>query len=206
LLVKGFSPSPSWQSQMERGKAFYIAQAGIEYALAQIEYGGFPVVEKKAFDGGYFSTSINNKQRFLSVKSEFKNEESKYSIHIPHLASDCVEQEGVQKNSQHITIYIRKKCLSKITLETFQVFLKDPSHDLPALESVTFDGNVLRSFSQEHSKSSYLSLTLQKLALADADRHTLTFSFRSNFAQENLNMVLGFSDRSEILLKPLAFK
>lgn len=205
-LVKGFSPTPSWQSQIEKKKAFYIAQAGIEYALAQIDQGGSPVVEEKVFDGGYFSTAINNKQHSLSVKSVYKNEETKYVLHIPLLASDCVEYQVIQKDSRNIELHLRKKCLTTISIERIQFFLKNPSHDLPAIESLSLDGNILESFSQAYNKASYLSLSMQKLTLTESDSHVLLFSFKSNFTQENLNTVLGFSDQSELLLKPLVFK
>jgi len=122
-----------------RERAFYASQAGFEYALRQIDQGGYPIVQNKSLDSALFSISIDPSSHNITSVGQSADVTKTYVIKAPKLASDCAYIDassataGGASKDELTGLVLKKTCLTAVNVVSMQFDL-DPDMGERVLE------------------------------------------------------------------------
>jgi len=106
-----------------RERAFYAVQAGFEFALREINEGGYPIASDKPFANAVFSISIDPAQRRITVNGKAGDASKTHSITTQLLARDCVSIDsseadlGGTNNNVLTGIALDHSCLLAVNIK-----------------------------------------------------------------------------------------
>lgn len=123
--------------QIEQEWAFYNIQAGLEYAIKEIDLGHNPIVSNKSFGSGSFSTAVNYDEvsaREIIVASTVGDAQSSHQISYDSFGADCLEA-----NNDTVTLVgpgktdlkgmtLRRTCNQAVTIDKM-IISWDPEDD-----------------------------------------------------------------------------
>ncbi len=117
------SEQDSRMKSIRRELGFYAVQAGLEYALREINEGGYPLVYGKQLGDAQFSVAINPSLRKITVTGSAGENARVHSITTSQLAADCaaVDTSGMSVGGASLDkiqgIVVRKTCLNGINVK-----------------------------------------------------------------------------------------
>lgn len=113
--------------QIEKEQAFYDVQAGLEYALREINYGGYPIVANKSLGRGAFTTTIDPTQHIVTSTGVSGGVTKTHQITYSTLGGDCLTINNDQVvlvgpgKTDLKALTLKKDCLSAITIDKMQL-------------------------------------------------------------------------------------
>lgn len=133
--------------QIEKEQAFYETQAGFEYAIREINQGGYPVVTNLAFGRGTFSTTIDYPNHLIFVTGRSGDISKTHQITYTPMMGDCltINTAAVAVNGPSRTdmqgLTIQKTCLTAISLDKLQLTWTPNNNE--KITKVTIGGTVV---------------------------------------------------------------
>ncbi len=119
---------------IERARAFYAVQAGLEVALREIDQGGEPIVEEKSLGAdALFTVAIKPASREIVVTGLSGEARRTHTITTDALGGDCLQIDtagaalGGSGNEQLVGVVLRQVCLSAVTVTELNVALAPAS-------------------------------------------------------------------------------
>ena len=106
---------------IQRERAFYAVQAGLEYALREINEGGYPLVAAKPLGQASFTVSIDSGSHKVTVRGESEVALKTHSIIAPLLGADCLDVNvsgAGMGGEQLIGIVLTQTCLNAVAVNS----------------------------------------------------------------------------------------
>ena len=108
-------------------QAFYEVQAGLEYAIREINNGGYPVVTNKVLGRGNFTTSVDYPNHIVSSTGTSGSAAKMHQITYSTMGGDCMETNNDTATltgpgrTELRGITLKKNCLNAITIDKIQI-------------------------------------------------------------------------------------
>lgn len=108
-------------------QAFYEVQAGFEYAIREINNGGYPVVTNKVLGRGNFTTTIDYPNHFIYSAGSSGAATKTHQITYSTMGGDCLETNNDLATitgpgrTELRGITLKKNCLNAITIDKIQI-------------------------------------------------------------------------------------
>jgi len=108
---------------LSREYSFYAVQAGLEYALREINEGGYPIVEDKQFADSTFTVEIDPGPRRITATGQAADATRHHSITTDLLAADCVSIDasgatlGGSYDNELYGIVLNHSCLIAVNVD-----------------------------------------------------------------------------------------
>lgn len=118
LIQLSASETATSTNEIQTSQAFHITDAGIEYALNQLDHGSSPDVQAKAFGDGSFSISTDPATRNVSVTGVY-GEASRTNVITTNFASDCLSLDTATAYASGDSLYnvkLIKTCMTAATV------------------------------------------------------------------------------------------
>lgn len=184
--------------QIEKEQAFYEVQAGLEYAIREIDQGGYPVVTNKQLGSGSFTNTIDYSQHLVTSTGTFGDISKTHQITFNPMGGDCVNVDTIGYfEAPSYTIYIgagvTKTCLSAISIDRF-VFSWDPDAG-QKVTRVLIDGAVV--YSSATGTPSGGVIDIADYRISDGNYHDINqVRFTGSMQNTQLTMTVYFTDTS----------
>lgn len=186
----------------ESSQAFYAAEGGLEFALREIDQGGYPnVTDKGFFNVSSFSVDVSQTTHTITSTGRSGQAISTVFISDDELAGDCLDVNneyatlvGPDKNELKAIAY-KKQCLNAITLDKMEITW-DPNSG----EKVTYveiDNNTLYDNPIGAGSGEVIDLTNYKLDKSKTYQTNL-IKFTSNMQGKALTIKTVLTDRSAV--------
>lgn len=185
---------------IEKTQAFYLTQTGLEFAIREINQGGYPVVTGKQFENGRFSTTIEPATHTIGVTGAIGDVVESHTITYPQLAGDCFElnnESAVLTGPEKAIlkgVAFRKTCLNAITLDSMQLTWV-PKNGGEHVLLVIVDGNTLYQATPGAISGEIFELTNYTISNGSVHQ-TNEIRFSSNMVDKDLTMTWYFTDTS----------
>lgn len=107
---------------IQRERAFYAMQAGLEYALREINEGGYPLVAAKTLGQAAFTVAIDPDSHQVTVRGESEGALSTHSVTAPLLGADCLDVDvsgagiGGMGGEKLLGIVLTRTCLNAVAV------------------------------------------------------------------------------------------
>jgi len=137
-------------NQLSQDWSFYNAQAALEFALWEIDQGGYPLVTEKGFGQGNFTTEIDYDEagtRDLRVIGKVAAVQKKYQITYDFFEADCTLIDDSSptlsggSSNQLEGIEYRKTCNEGINVDKILLAWSPDSNE--KVTSITINTNVV---------------------------------------------------------------
>ena len=185
--------------QIEKGQAFYEVQAGLEYALYEIENGGHPVVANKPLGDGTFTVNINYPNHLIFATGNVGDVTKTHQITHNQMGGDCLGLNNSQatlvgpNKTDLKAITLKKNCNNAITIDKMQ-FVWDPDNSekvtLIEIKNVSVYSDIGGANSGE-----IIDITDYVLDGGAAEQISL-IQFTGNMLNKDLTIVFYLSDSS----------
>ena len=112
--------------QLSEDWAFYNVQAGLEFAIREIDQGGYPIVSDKTFGKGTFSVVVNYdeiSQREIVVTGKIGLIQKEHQISYTPFGADCLDVNSVAAvlsglgNTDLVGVTLQKICNDALTID-----------------------------------------------------------------------------------------
>lgn len=113
----------SRMKSINREHAFYAVQAAFEYALREINEGGYPIVSNRSLGHANFTTAITPAERKITAVGVASDVQRTHSITTDLLAGDCANIDisgaviGGSSGNELQNVVIDKTCLNAINID-----------------------------------------------------------------------------------------
>lgn len=192
------SDHESRRRMIEKEQAFYSAQAGLEYAVHEINYGGYPVQTNKAIGEGRFTVLIDYPSHNVSVTGISGDTNKVHQITKNPMGADCLVVNtvgaslgGVKTDLQGITL--QKICLNAITIASIVVSWSNPAGE--KVTKVTIDNNIL--YNNVTGTASGIPIDIADFSMSDSATHTINLiQFSSGMSNKPITITFNLSDTS----------
>lgn len=189
-------------SQLSRNWAFYNVQAGLEYALKEIDSGGYPEVTNKAFGQGTFTVNVNYSEAgddTIIVTGNVGIFEQQHQIEYDSFGADCL---SVNKEVATLTgpgktqlkgMTLRRDCNQAITID--KLIISWVADGGERLTLVNIKNNVV--WQDPVGVPSGTLIDINDVSLAGSVAHQVhMIEFDSNMLHKTLTIQFIMSDTS----------
>lgn len=185
--------------QTGKEQAFYEVQAGLEYAVHEINNGGYPVVTNKALGRGSFSNTVDFANHYVFSTGTSGEISKTHQITVNPMGGDCitVDPSGETLSGPSKTdlsgITITKTCLNAVTID--RMMMSWTPNGSERITKVTLDG--VEVYDNVTGMASGGSIDLTDYSISNSSTHYLTLvQFTGNMLGKQLRMTLYPSDTS----------
>ena len=182
---------------IHREYVFYSIQAAFEFALREINEGGYPIVTNKQFDDATFTVTIDPSPRKITAVANMGDHMRTYSITTDELGMDCLNVNmvgatvGGASNDELQNIVLTQTCLNAVTIESL-VFSWSP--DLgETVKTVTIDSNDVYDDISGTESGDSINIT-DTSVVGTSTINTVKFS--SGISGKDISVTLRFTDSS----------
>lgn len=150
IVVLVAAEQESRRGQLSQEWAFYDVQAGLEYALREIDQGGYPLVTNKVFGKGSFTIDIDYDEvstRDITAAASVGSVQKVYQISYDSFGGDClfVDFSSAQLTGTPKTdlsgLTLRKICNEGVNID--RIFMSwDPEDDEEVI-SASIGGSIV---------------------------------------------------------------
>ena len=180
-----------------KDRAFYAVQAGLEYALREIDQGGYPIVTDKTLGESSFTSAIKPTSRQVSVAGSSGTATRTHTITAPHLASDCFSinvsgaSVGGSGNNRLTGIALTKSCLTAVGLDILTIGMAPYTGEL--VTRINIDGTMV----YENMSGSPLVVDITDYKV-DSSATIDYIEFSSSIVGKTIVLTLTFTDSSTL--------
>jgi|GEM_PF-1919503 hypothetical protein len=109
---------------IQRERAFYAMQAGLEYALREINEGAYPLAVAKPLGQAAFTVAIDPDSHRVTARGESQGALSTHSITAPLLGADCLNVDvtgagiGGMGGERLLGIVLTRTCLNAVAVNS----------------------------------------------------------------------------------------
>lgn len=179
-------------------QTFYEIQAGFEYAIREINNGGYPVVTK-TLGIGSFTNTIDYSQHAITTTAVTGDVTHANSITYSPMGGDClnintsfVSTEGLG-GTDLVGISFTKTCLDAITLDKM-VFTWSPNGG-ERITRIEIDSTAV--YNDMSGATSGLTIDIADFTIADANPHRMNLvRFTSDTRGKQMTLLVYLSDTS----------
>jgi hypothetical protein len=184
---------------LEKEMAFYESQAGLEYAMREIKYGGYPIVTNKPLYRGSFTTAINYAQHLIFSTGTVGDLNQTHQITMNQMGGDCININNDQAtvvgpNKTDIkAITLKKTCNYLITVDKIQL-----SWDPDGNERVTqIKIENTKVYDDPIGAPSGQVIDIPDYTLSNGNAHQINLlQFTNNMLNKTLTITLYLTDTS----------
>lgn len=184
--------------QVFKGQTFYEIQAGLEYAIREINQGGYPAVTKNLGIGS-FTNTIDYSQHAITTTAVTGDVTHANSITYSPMGGDCldintssVSTEGLG-GTDLVGIFFTKTCLSAVTLDKM-VFTWSPNGG-EKITRIEIDSTAV--YRNASGTASGLTIDINDFMIADALQHRMNLvRFTSDTRGKQMALTVYLSDTS----------
>jgi len=197
LVALVSSDQESRMNSIRRDRSFYAVQAGLEYALREIDQGGYPIVTDKVIGESSFTSTIKPSSRQISVVGSSGDAMRSNTITAPELASDCMDIDvsgasvSGSGNNRLSGIALTKTCLTAVGLDITGVGMSPYIGEL--VTRVSIDGNLV----YENMIGSPLVVDIEDYRVYNSSVIDY-IEFSSSIVGKTIVLTLTFTDSSSL--------
>lgn len=184
-------------SLISEERSFYGVQAGLEYAMREIDQGGFPIVTGKAFANGSFSTSIDFSQHLILVTGTVGGTKNNYRITCTRMGGDCVAIDGSKVSlsgtgkTDLLGLTFKKTCNTAVTIDKIK-FVWQPNNG-EKVKKIVID-NVPMYDSGSGATSGTL-IDISNIKISDSITHQVNLArFSGSMKNKQMYLVTYLTD------------
>jgi len=184
---------------LEREQALYESLAGLEYAVREIKYGGYPIVSNKALYRGSFTTATDYSQHLIYSTGTVGDLGQTHQITFNQMGGDCLQINNDQAtvvgpNKTDIkAITLKKTCNYAITIDKIQLSW-DPDNG-ERFNQIKIDNTFV--YNDPSGALSGQTIDIPDLTLNNGNAHQVNLiQFNSNMLNKTLTLVFYMTDTS----------
>jgi hypothetical protein len=178
-----------------KDRAFYATQAGLEYALGEIDQGGYPIVADKTIGSSTFTTTIKPSSRQIAVTGTSGSAMRAHSITAPKLASDCctinVAGASITGGNRLSGVTLTKTCLTAVGLDIITVGMNPYVGEL--VTSMEIGGTLV----YDSASGSPLVVDIDDFKVHNSDPINY-IEFSSGISGKTIILTITFTDSSTL--------
>lgn len=185
---------------LSRERSFYAVQAGLEYALREIEEGGYPIVAAKPLDMSTFTTSIEPNERRITVTGVAYEAERTHSITTSQLARDCATIDssgahlGGSSGNELLGLTISRSCLNAVNVAAVTVTWTPDVGE--RVRRIRIGGVEVFDLLAGNASGELIDVSDARISGASAAIDTIEFS--AGMSGKTVDITLTFTDSSSV--------
>ncbi len=192
--------------QVQKEQAFYASQAGLEYAIKEINDGGYPIATNKQIGRGQFTTAVDFNTHTITSTGASGDVSKVHYITYSTMGGDCLDVNNEQATlvgpgkTDMKAITLKKNCLDAITVDKMQISWA-PDNNIKVTKIIIKNNTVYEDVTGAGSGD---LIDIIDYSMATGQAHQISLiEFTGNMLNKDLVITFFLSDTT---YKTISFK